>query len=123
MKTPLEQLKEIAEKNKQVFKNEWLPQDHTKVNKALCKYFGGKVFINHRNENVLMRYDLEGLQNILGLPYTSTSSFAMLALDCNVHIKYPQNIDFYYHYVAMNVKGQIFLALCDNEENEILIKV
>ena len=122
MRSPVEQLEEMVKNREPEFKLEnWTKEDHKKVNSALCLYFGGKVFINHRSENVLFGYDLERIESILGLPYVSSSSFPMLVMDCNVNIKYPQNIDFYYQYVAIDKKGRVVLGLCDNENGEFFI--
>ena len=123
-KTPLEQLEEFAKsKTPKFYLKDWTEKEHKKVNSALCLYFGDKVFINHRNENVLFGYDLERIETILGLPYVSRSSFPMLVMDCNTNIKYHQNTDFYYQYVAIDKTGNVILGLTDKEENEMFIKI
>jgi len=122
MKSPAKQLEDFVKSKEPEFNlNNWTQEERKKVNSALCLYFGGKVFINHRNENVLFGYDLERIESILGLPYVSSSSFPMLVMDCNVNIKYPKNIDFYYQYAAIDKRGNVVLALCDNENGEIFI--
>lgn len=123
MKTPIEQLEQLAKSKRPVFKKEWSENDFKNVERAIMKYFAGKVFINHAPKNILFPYDLEGIENILGMPYTSSSSFAMMALDCNNNIKHPKNTDFYYSYVALDTNNQIYLVLQDIEENERFIKI
>ena len=100
---------------------EWTTEQHLKVDTAILKHFGGKRFLNHRGKYVFFPHDAERIEDILGLPYTSTSMCPMVTLDCNVEILY-DDIDFHYDFVALNQWGKVVFALVDEEKNRTYIK-
>jgi hypothetical protein len=106
------------------FKKEWNEKDFDLANSSILNYFSYKTLKNQRGENVTMRGILNRLEEQLGLPYTSSSSFACMALDCNSHFYHPTEKDFRFDYVAITEDNKIFIALCDNEdEKEMFIQI
>lgn len=99
---------------------EWTREQHLQVDNAIFKQFAGRKFLNHRNEVVCFPHDMEQIENILGLPYTSTSMCPMISLDCNVHIY--SNSKYHYDFAAINEDGEVVFALVDDEENRIYLK-
>ena len=111
-------------KNKKMkAKKEWSELDHIRVNSALVNYFNYKSFINHRNEKVTMPGLFTNLETVLGLPYTSSSMYAMLSMDCNVKIFHPYETNFYYDHVFVNTDNMVYLVLMNNFENEMIIPI
>lgn len=104
------------------WKNDWTEKDFDRINKAIQNHFAGKVFINHRNENVLFPYDMDRIENILGLPYTSTSMCPMILLDCNIHILCPKRTKYHYSFVALDSNKNVIFVLVNEDENEMYIK-
>ena len=103
------------------FLREWSPEDFVKAKKAVKKYFGGKTFRNHRGEQEFCPDYWEGLNNTLGLPYTSTGIFACMSLSCNTNLYY--NDTHHFSYVVISEAGEVVLIAEDSEENEIYIHI
>lgn len=101
--------------------NDWNEIDFNTVYDGLKKYFGGKFWINHRNEKIFIPKTKNGIESIFGLPYTSTSICPMLSLDCNVNIFDPENKGHHFSHVVLNIEKHVVLVLIDNEENEKII--
>jgi len=104
------------------FKKEWNREDFTKVDRKIRAYFGGKSFKNHRGETVKMPVNKIGIENVLGLPYTSSSSCAMLSMDCNINLFW----DALYHFdrvVIRETDNKVCLIVSDREENEKTIAI
>jgi hypothetical protein len=105
------------------FKKEWNREDFTKAQKAITKYFKGKVLINHRNEKVLMPSAFRGIESVIGLPYTSSSSYAMQSMDCNVHLNAPEFPGYHYDHAAISEDDRVVLILQDKNENQEFIQI
>lgn len=100
------------------FKKEWTREDFDKVEKRLLKYFRGKMFLNHNGK---MQYfannmNFEQLEAVLGLPYTSSSSHAMMSMDCNTNLFF--NPAWHFDRVVINEDEQVILVLQTVEEKE-----
>ena len=108
---------------KTIFKKEWSKEDFANVQKAITKYFKNKSFVNHRNERVNMPATFNKIEMVIGLPYTSSSSYAMMAMDCNVQLTCIEYEGFHYDHVAINEDGNIYLIVLDRDENKKLIKL
>lgn len=104
------------------YKKNWSESDFKQVNKAIKKHFAGKRLLNHRNETVNFPLNFNGIETILGLPYTSTSMCAMYSLDCNVNIYSSEHSTYYYNCVVLTEENEVIFIIQDNEEKEILIK-
>jgi hypothetical protein len=99
------------------FLKDWNSNDHEKVNNAIVRFFSGQTMVNHKTEKVTFGGSLASIEDTLGLAYTSSSSFAMLAI-CNTHITDIENENFHYEYLALSKEGNVFLISQDKEENE-----
>lgn len=104
-------------------KKEWNEKDFIIVKGALVNYFNYKVFKNHRGEDVAMPGVFESLEMILGLPYTSSSKYAMMGLDCNAIFYHPYEDNFHYDHVFMTEENNVMLVLMDSMEKEIIIQL
>ncbi len=100
------------------YKKEWTREDFTKVEKHLVKYFRGKMFENHRKETVKFGGNLtfEQLENVLGLPYTSSSSHAMMSMDCNINLFF--NPAWHFNRVVIDKNENVKIILQTSEEKE-----
>jgi len=107
----------------QTFKNEWNENEFSLVPRKLAKYFKGKTLIDHNNQKLYFNGSIAQIENCFGIPYTSSSSFALMSLDCNEEFKLTKNDRFHFSYVAINQKNEIVLCLHDNEENETFITI
>ena len=116
-------MKTTKKQKEKTFTQDWDEKDFDAIHTAIYNYFAGRVFVNHRNENVLFPYNMERIELILGLPYTSSGVNPQIALDCNVHILYPKNTRFHYDFVALDEEKNVVFVLSDEEENRKYINV
>ena len=100
------------------FKKEWTREDFDKVEQRLLKYFRGRMFKTHRDtfKAFTNNCTFEQLENILGLPYTSSSSHAMMSIDCNVNLFF--NPAWKFDRVVVTEENNVLLVLQTNEEKE-----
>ena len=97
---------------------DWTDEDFNLVYKSLKKYFGGKYWINQRNERIYIAKSKLSIEKRLGLPYTSTSMCPMLALDCNVNIFDCVDKNYHFSHAVLNNEKHVVLVLQDENENE-----
>ena len=105
------------------FKQEWNENDFDRVYDAIEKQFGGKTFFNHKKEIIKFPNDIEGIKDIIGLPYTSTSMCAMVVLDCNLHILWEKSSLYHYDFVAIVDDKVEFFVKSNETENYKQIKL
>ena len=105
------------------FKKEWTPADFDRVEKRLLKYFRGKSFCNHRNgiNYFSNNTTFEQLENVLGLPYTSSSSHAMMSMDCNINLFF--NPAWHFDRVVIDENNDVLIVLQTSEEKERTFKI
>ena len=99
---------------------EWTPTQFDKVIAALDKFFNCKMLKNHRGETVFTSI-LDSVEEVFGLPYVSSSSFPLMALDCNQHVFFDNNRHF--SYVFLNDCENVTLCLEDSNGNETFIVI
>ncbi|MBZ9622877.1 hypothetical protein G9F71_008425 [Clostridium sp. FP2] len=111
LKAMFTNLKEIE---KPEFKTEWNDTDFKNVNKALKKLFINKTLIDHRGLAQKM-YSLNDIEMFFGLPYTSSSSYAMIG---NTNTQYYIDVEeqFNIELFAVTTDNKIILEAWDNEE-------
>ena len=113
----------IAEKNKSLkanFLHEWTPEQFKAIEKAISKHFSFKQLRTLHGNYPAYYMGFKALDQIIGLAYTSTSSFAGY-WPCNTEVyndKYP---GFHYSGFAINNEGKCFAILDDKDENEIIL--
>jgi hypothetical protein len=103
-----------------VFKQDWTEQDFRTVKNAIRRHLIGKELDTHKGK--FIAHTFEQLDNILGLAYTSSSSYAMYGI-CNVHLKHPFYPEYRYFCFALATDGTPYAELWDKDENELYIKL
>jgi len=97
------------------FKKEWSDTDYKNINKALRKLFISKSLISHRSKAIII-HTLKDIEYFFGLPYTSSSSYAMIG---NTNTIYHVDIEENYNIelFAVTTDNKIILEAWDKEEN------
>lgn len=98
------------------FLNEWNESQFKDIEKAIIKHF-------HRystNEGIKYARTWEELDKVLGLAYTSSSSYAMYSI-CNGIYVHSKHVGFNYTCFAIGEDGKFYAILDDKEENEKII--
>lgn len=100
------------------FKKEWNDTEFTKVYKKVYRLFSGKFLTDHRGDKRYMSSN-DSIDDFFGLPYTSSSSFAMIS---NTNTQYYIDTDnsFNIEYFALTNNGDVVMAVWDTDENEKL---
>lgn len=101
------------------FKDEWTPKDFTGIEKAIARHFKGKVLHTHK-DSFYYAGCFHSLDCILGLAYTSSSSFALYGI-CNVELKYDETYN--YQFFAISGDNKYYAILWDKDENEKIIEL
>ena len=103
------------------FKPEWSDEDEKTVNKAIKNLFSMKTLTDHRGQKRTM-YTMDQIQDFFGLPYTSSSSFAMVSntnTECFIDDEKQYNIE----YFALTKDNKVVMGVWDREENERLFEL
>ncbi|WP_207669512.1 hypothetical protein [Clostridium tagluense] len=108
--------KNLVEIENPKFKTEWDDKDFQKVNRALIKLFYLKSLMNHRG-NIKKIYELKDIESFFGLPYTSSSSYAMIG-NTNTIFSVDNEGLYNIELFAITEDDKIILEVWDNEENE-----
>lgn len=105
---------------------EWAPFDvlQKKVTTAIKNHFDGKELRTHRGLVPAGVRSLKWYESELGLPYTSSSSFAALWITNVTLYTYPEG-DWHYIGFSIGEDGKVYATLFDNEspENEKVIAI
>lgn len=102
-------------------KKEWTEQDFDLVYKTIRDYIGGKRYTTHTGKSLFI--SKPEIEDVLGLPYTSSSSYAMLSMDCNVHIHSNDFKSYHFDHVGIDDNGSVVLVLMNSKEHRILITI
>lgn len=99
---------------------EWSRRQFDEMQDAIIKHFRSKRLLVFNNEATIIPKNWEGIYNLLGLSYTSSSSYAGYWA-CNGDAKYDEK----YNYIGFAIsKGGKFCAICwDAAENELIIEL
>jgi hypothetical protein len=100
---------------------EWNDKEFQTVKEAIRKLFGMKRLIDLQGITRFMK-DYESIELFFGLPYTSSSDFAMLSNTNTIYYldtenKY--NIDCF----GLGKDGKVYIFCTDADENEIVYQV
>lgn len=101
-------------------KQEWNDKDFNKIKSALLRHFTFKN-LNTRHGNKVC-YTYADLENLLGLPYTSSSSCAGLWVT-NTEIFCKDFPGYKYEGFAISNSGKCCAILWDKNETEIIIEL
>lgn len=107
----------VVNQNKISFVSEWTNAQFIEMNKAIAKHFKGRILVTNYGLHT-MTGSFNAINNLLGLAYTSSSSFAMYAI-CNIELHY--NKDYNYQFFAIGKDGRFYSILWDKDENEKVI--
>ena len=102
-------------------KPEWNDQETKKVDRAIRSLFSMQTLENHRGEKHKM-YTMNNIENFFGLPYTSSSSFAMLGIT-NTRFSFDTENEFGIDCFALGNDSNVYVWCSDREENEKLYKI
>ena len=102
------------------FLAEWTPANFSGMDLAIAKHFKHGVFNTHRGTHFLIGAGIRAIDRLLGLAYTSSSSFAMYSI-CNVELKYDEQ----FNYIGFGISGdsKYYAILWDKDENEKIIEL
>lgn len=115
LKPMFSNLKEITPKESS-FKKEWNEQDEKTVNHAIKRLFIMKTLTDHNGYKHTM-YTMSNIEDFFGLPYTSSSSFAMIS-NCNTEYFIDTENKFNIEYFTLTEDGKVILSAWDTDENE-----
>lgn len=92
------------------FKKEWTEAEHNSVIKTFERWEKSHLFITYgRREHTT--------EDTYGLPYTSSSSFAMLS-NTNVQAVLKRDRDFYFDWLGLTTENEVVAGFTDYFENE-----
>lgn len=113
----------LAARTKEIsatFKKEWQDKDFKAMKQALRRAFVMKPLQTKDGQRTCYTY--ADLESLLGLPYTSSSSFAGVWVT-NTELYNPSFPGFNYIGFAIAEDGKCYGILWDKEESEILVKL
>lgn len=104
------------------FLKEWTPAQFKAIEKAIVKYFKGKNIAcsTGQGTNYYQFKTYTGIDQILGLAYTSTGIWACYGV-CNVKAAFDADGIYNYEYFTIGEDGNFYAVLQDEEENELTI--
>ncbi len=107
---------------KPAFLQEWTEAQFKAIEKAIAKHFSGQIVTTNKGRYPRTVYTWAAISNLLGLAYTSSSSYAGY-WPCNEdainnHYQTHKYIGF-----AISEDQKYYAILWDKEENEILIEL
>lgn len=102
-------------------KQEWSDKDNKIVNKAIKNLFSMKTLTDHRGNKRTM-YTLNNIEDFFGLPYTSSSSFAMVG-NTNTRYCLDQEENYNIDCFGLGLDNKVYIFCTDNEENEKVYQV
>lgn len=115
----------IAEKNKSLkmsFLLQWNDDNFKTIQKAIRNHFWGKEIKTHREHHPARYLNFAGLDQLLGLAYTSSSSYAGYWV-CNTEVYNDKYAGFHYIGFALGEDGNGYGILWDKDENEIIVNL
>ena len=92
------------------FKKEWTEAEHNAVIKTFSRWEKSHLLITYGERERTTEYTY-------GLPYTSSSSFAMLS-NTNVQAVLKRDRDFYFDWLGLTMENQVVAGFTDADENE-----
>lgn len=109
----------VAVDSKIEFLPTWGKIAHEHMDAAILAHFKNRVLPTNYGLHT-RTHSFEAIYNILGLAYTSSSSFAMYSI-CNVELKYDEQ--YKYQWFAIGLDGKYYAGLWDKDENEKIIVI
>lgn len=97
------------------YTKDWNEDQQKEVNNIITNYFAYKTFKDQNNNTIVMSGIFSKIDNILGLAYTSSSSFPMLGI-CNVNLYLDD--EYYFNYIYIDTNYNVCISLQDDKEQE-----
>lgn len=97
------------------FKKEWEENEVKNVINTFSKWERQNLIITHGKREKDVEYTY-------GLPYTSSSSYAML-WNTNVEAEYKGDKNFKFDHLALTENNKVVVVLSDSEEKEMFIEI
>jgi len=108
------------------FKKEWSELDFATVKKQITKLLKNRHFETHHSPNAdpfcIAGYSWEKINDILGLAYTYTSSWACYTV-FNTSLYLDAGHLFSIEFFTINKAGFVFAVCWDKDENEIIVPI
>lgn len=98
------------------FKQEWDDKEAKEVSKAIKNLFEMKTLTDHRGQERTL-YTMDQIEDFFGLPYTSSSSFAMVS-NCNTRFCVDKEEQYNIEYFALTKDNKVIMGAWDKDENE-----
>lgn len=92
------------------FKKEWTEAEYKAVVKCFSRWEKSHLVIVYGKRK-------RTTEDTYGLPYTSSSSFAMLS-NTNVRAKFKNDMNFYFDWLGLTTENEIVAGFTDENENE-----
>src|ERR1700748_2182135 len=102
------------------FITEWTPEQFKGMQAAIVKHFRKKTIWSINSKGQIVPRTFKGIDEVLGLAYTSSSSCAMYGI-CNVDIDY--NNHYRYTFFAIGQDGKYYAECWDKDENELIVEL
>jgi len=105
---------------KPTFLQEWQPKDFEDMQRSITRYYAKKSLISVNGKGVITPKTWEGLNELFGLAYTSSSSFAGYWV-CNVELSY----NGFYNVIgfAIGKDGKHYAVAWDKDEHELIFEL
>ena len=100
---------------------EWNDKQQEIVSNKLMELFHNKTVYDHHNKKYFIN-TLEKLELFLGLPYTSSSQYAMLGIT-NTLFKIDIDNQFNLEYICMDDNNNVLMVAMDRDQQEVFLKI
>lgn len=100
---------------------EWNDKQNKQVENEIRRLFSMKVLTDHRGNSRTM-YTYKTIEDFFGLPYTSSSSFAILS-NCNTRYCLDTEEKFNINCFGFGKDEKVYILCTDAEENEKIYKI
>lgn len=100
---------------------EWNDEQTTTVEQSLLKVFKNNRLIDHNGKSYIIN-SLDQLEMFFGLPYTSSSQYAMLGNTNTIFYVDTAKV-FKLSYIVLTNNNNVIIVAEDNDENEIYLLV
>lgn len=110
---------------KGTFKTEWTEKELQSVKKSIVKYLGSRWFESHHSVDkycFLNCRTFSQFDNVLGMAYTSSSSYAGLFV-CNTELYLDIDLKYKLDCFALGNGGFVYAIWSDIDENEIVFPI
>lgn len=116
---------ELKSTIRDTFKKEWDEKELQSAKKSIVKYLGSRYFESHHSEGkycFLNCRTFSQFDNVLGMAYTSSSSYAGLFV-CNTELYLDIDRKYKLDGFALGNGGFVYAVWSDSDENEVIFPI